>query len=285
MHTGRIIQNGSKMEQSTDNSLWNISVHPGDAEFKLLRLFRERKNYDIQFTLPFNSLLLVLDGGGGSSSFTNTGTGQTVVPENGDVILIPAMMPVWSRPRKEMLYIAIHFSLEYLPGCEVFDRNSPISTESDPAGVAAVNRQLEQEVRLKALFHVQAFALACALRHWPEDFETRARRVGPFASILNHVRKNIRADMNVAELAERFGESRKSFSRKFHRETGLSPKTFLDQELFRKVQLLIADETLKIDDIAERAGFSSGSYFSVFFKRLSGLTPGEYRTKILKSKI
>ena len=91
--------------------------------------------------------------------------------------------------------------------------------------------------------------------------------------------------MNVAELAERFGESRESFSRKFHRETGLSPKTFLDQELFRKVQLLIADETLKIDDIAERAGFSSGSYFSVFFKRLSGLTPGEYRTKILKSKI
>lgn len=263
---------------------WNISIHPGDAEFKLLHLFRERRNYDIYFTLPFNTLLLILDGGSGASSFENVKTGQIVIPKTGDIILVPAMMPVWSRPREDMLYIAIHFNLEYLPGCEVFDRNSPMSAESNPAEVAAINQYLESEPRLKALFRVQAFALAYAMRHWPAEFESRIRCIGPFVPVLNYIRENIRAEISVAELADFFGESQESFSRKFHREIGLAPKAFLEKELLRKVQTLFSDETLKIRDIAERTGFSSVAYFSVFFKRVSGMSPGEYKTQIIKSK-
>ena len=265
-------------------NVWNFPIQCGEAEFKLLRIFRERTNYNILYTLPFNTLLLILDGGSGASSFTNIETGQSIVPATGDIILIPAMMPVWSRPHNDMLYIAIHFNLEYLPGCEVFDRNTPMTAESNPAGVIDINHSLEHEPRLKTLFQVQAFALDYVLRHWPAGFENRIRRTSPFEPVLNYVREKICAGMSVDELADFFGESRESFSRKFHREIGIPPKAFLDQELFRKAQLLLSDANLKINTVARQTGFSSASYFSVFFKRISGISPGEYRTEIIKSK-
>lgn len=66
----------------------NVAIHPGDAEFKLLRLFRKRRNYDIYFTLPFNTILLILDGGNGASSFENVKTGQRMIPKTGNSIPI-----------------------------------------------------------------------------------------------------------------------------------------------------------------------------------------------------
>jgi len=261
-----------------------IDNRPGDAEIRLCRLFRERQNYNIHYTLPFNTLLLILDEGDRSSGFENVRTGEVCVPKTGDVLLVPAMLPVLSRPRDSMWYLAVHYNLELLPGCDVFDGEDRFFRENLPAETIAMNRVFDAGNRIETLFRFQQFLLNFSLRHWPDDCERKVLRMGPFTPVLNYIRENVNAKMNVAELADFFGETPASFSRKFHRALGMSPKNFLDKELLNKIQPLFNREMLKVRDIAAQMNFASEAYFSTFFKRLTGISPEEYRRMIIKSK-
>ena len=66
-------------------------------------------------------------------------------------------------------------------------------------------------------------------------------------------------------------------SRKFRQEMGITVTAYIiRQKIELAKQLLRADNT-PISDIAEQLCFSTQSYFSEQFRRVTGLTPGEYR--------
>ncbi len=43
---------------------------------------------------------------------------------------------------------------------------------------------------------------------------------------------------------------------------------------------MLADSRWKVQDIAQRLGFASPSYFAIFFKKMTGLTPQEFRERL-----
>jgi DNA-binding IclR family transcriptional regulator len=87
------------------------------------------------------------------------------------------------------------------------------------------------------------------------------------------------ADFVIEGVADELHVSYSWFRKAFKKETGLSPKGyFLRLKLDRAKKLLSeGDET--ISETAERLGFESANYFSVFFKSRTGLTPSQFQKK------
>lgn len=65
------------------------------------------------------------------------------------------------------------------------------------------------------------------------------------------------------------------FKQKFTTEMGISPREFINQQKIELAKTLLT-ENPNITDIALEIGFSSSSYFSVVFKRYTGMSPSEY---------
>lgn len=83
----------------------------------------------------------------------------------------------------------------------------------------------------------------------------------------------------IEPLADRFHMSFAHFSRRFKDELGMSPKQYLTNLRIQGAirELLNTDEPL--ETIARNNGFSNDNYFCKVFKKVTGLTPSEYRAR------
>jgi AraC-like DNA-binding protein len=88
---------------------------------------------------------------------------------------------------------------------------------------------------------------------------------------------HIESHVSRWKLAETIYVSEDYLSRIFHREMGLSPWDYLNRfrVFFAAGLLLKTDET--IQEIALRSGFQDHAYFCRVFKKIYGLSPGQYR--------
>jgi AraC family transcriptional regulator len=69
------------------------------------------------------------------------------------------------------------------------------------------------------------------------------------------------------------------FARQFRAATGLPPHQYvIARRVERAKQFLQGGGDLSLAQVAARAGFSSQSHFSLHFRRLVGVTPGQFRT-------
>ncbi|MBB6730178.1 AraC family transcriptional regulator [Cohnella zeiphila] len=83
-------------------------------------------------------------------------------------------------------------------------------------------------------------------------------------------------DWTVAELADLCGYHPSYFTKVFRESFGRNPKAFLVAERIKRAkQALLRGETT--ERAAERLGYASVHYFSNNFKKMTGMTPGEFR--------
>ncbi|KWX73682.1 AraC family transcriptional regulator [Paenibacillus riograndensis] len=80
------------------------------------------------------------------------------------------------------------------------------------------------------------------------------------------------------QLAEQMGLSKFHLLRTFSKYVGLTPNEYLNRtRIERAIELLTATD-LSIEAIASQVGYSSGSYFIKVFQKLTGQTPGSFRS-------
>ena len=87
------------------------------------------------------------------------------------------------------------------------------------------------------------------------------------------------ADENISlsQMASRFHLHVTYLSELFKKTTGKNYIDFITEVRIEKAKVLMADPLLKVFDIAERVGFSNPNYFSQVFKKITGLSPIDYR--------
>ena len=83
-------------------------------------------------------------------------------------------------------------------------------------------------------------------------------------------------------LASRAGYTEYYFSRKFKQEMGSSISKYIHQERIKKAKILLSTTNMSIIDISNELGFSSRSFFSDTFQKVTGETPAGYRRKNMK---
>lgn len=67
----------------------------------------------------------------------------------------------------------------------------------------------------------------------------------------------------------------------FKNETNQTLNQYLTEYRMEKAKQLLSDPRYKITDISSKVGYSDGNYFGKSFKKYTGVSPSEYREKIL----
>ncbi|EHS59354.1 response regulator [Paenibacillus kribbensis] len=86
-------------------------------------------------------------------------------------------------------------------------------------------------------------------------------------------------DISLQDMASRFYLSREYISRKFKQEYGVNLSDYLCRIRMDKAKLLLLNDKLRLHHIAGMVGYQDEKYFGKVFKKLEGVTPGEFRKR------
>ena len=85
--------------------------------------------------------------------------------------------------------------------------------------------------------------------------------------------------LSVSALAQEAKMSQVHFRRLFHAMYNTSPAKFIAAARVAKAKSLLEISEMRLEDVAEQAGFASVAYLCSVFKATTGLTPSQYRNE------
>lgn len=95
-----------------------------------------------------------------------------------------------------------------------------------------------------------------------------------------YINDNISEKITIDEICEALHVNKYYLCHLFKKITDMSIFEYIrERRLSIARKLLISDVELPISEVAMRSGFSSFSYFNQTFKKINGVTPGDYRIK------
>jgi len=240
----------------------------------------------ILYARPPEQLDLVYEGGK-----------RHVPPPAGAIMLMPAGSPcrVRSSGRKDQLHIFLEPGLVGRVAAEAFDLDParltvpPLDGLELPhlrAAMTAVGAELASggpggPLAAESLANLLAVHL---IRHVsaPRRLERGRDGVlprGRLRAVVEYIEEHLDGCPTLAQLAAVVRLNPYHFARQFKAATGLPPHQYVIlRRVERAKELLQAGTDLSLAEVALRAGFSDQSQFSRHFKRLVGVTPGQFRT-------
>ncbi len=97
------------------------------------------------------------------------------------------------------------------------------------------------------------------------------------AFIKNYIKQYFREEINLDTLAEAGHINKYYLAHSFKKCVGVSPIEYLIQTRIRESKILLETTNYPISDISTITGFSSQSFFAQSFKRVTNLSPSQYR--------
>lgn len=171
------------------------------------------------------------------------------------------------------LIIAVEEGLSYLSGKNnISSRNLPVKFASGQV----IKNTLE--LTLISLIRSHSF----------DDKEHSTKRKAASNNqivnlVIDYLKDHIQEKILLNDLALTVGYSTSHLSALFQKETGMSIKTYFNKLRIDTAKDLIAKQNMSIQQISEQLNFDSVQYFSLRFKKETGLTPSQYAT-FLKSQ-
>jgi AraC family transcriptional regulator len=224
------------------------------------------------------------------------GVKRHVPPPAGSIYVVPAGSPVQVRSRrwKDSLHIYLEPGLVARVAAEAFDLDParltvpPLDALDLPhlrAAMGAVDAELTAggaggPLAAESLANVLAVHLirqVLAPRR-PERGPDGALPQGRLRAVVEYIEEHLDASPSLGQMAAVARLSAYHFARQFKAATGLPPHQYvIARRVERARQLLRAGTDLSLAEVAACAGFSDQSQFSHHFKRLVGVTPGQFR--------
>ena len=94
---------------------------------------------------------------------------------------------------------------------------------------------------------------------------------------MSYIQMNLNQPLTIAHLAQRANQHQDYFSRQFLQYCGERPLNYIHEKKIERAQYLITTTNMIYTDIAAETGFSSLPHFSKIFKKVTGMTPDNYR--------
>ena len=224
----------------------------------------------------------------GCADFHDCESGETIHVKEGDIIFVVQGCIYTSdwhgTPKVE--YTSIHFSFEHLT---TFPKGGKFFLQKVDASLLPPDIGENYEQMLKSCndggspFEVLEcfYKILCKvvplLKFKPTAYDSR------ITSAIEYIEQNYQKPLTVDELAAHSNMSASRFFPRFKKEVGATPVEYINRyRVNRAILLLISDSELSVEDIAERTGFESSAYFRRVFKKMTGLSPREYRASAVE---
>jgi AraC family transcriptional regulator len=227
------------------------------------------------------------------------GVKRHVPPPAGSIMLVPAGSPAlwrWSGSLHSV-HVFLEPGLVARVGAEEFGLDPgrltvpPFDALDLPwmrAAMSAVDAELTAggaggRLAAESLANVLAVHL---IRHVSAPRQPTHRRAGTLSraklrSVVEYVEAHLDTGPTLEQMAAIARLSTNYFAWQFKRATGLPPHQYvLARRVKRAKQLLQTESDFSLAEVAAHAGFSDQSQFSHHFKRLIGVTPGQFRMRV-----
>jgi len=107
--------------------------------------------------------------------------------------------------------------------------------------------------------------------------EKREKQAEVMSDIINYIEKNYKDRPSLSELSKNLGYEYCYFSKIFNRMFSMTFKEYLNVYRFNEACAMLASTDIPITEVAHESGFGSIRSFNNTFKKLSGLSPSEYK--------
>jgi transcriptional regulator GlxA family with amidase domain len=99
------------------------------------------------------------------------------------------------------------------------------------------------------------------------------------------IEKNIEEKFTVEELAEKMAVGRRSFERRFKRATKNSVLEYIQRVKIEAAKRNIENSRKNISEVMFEVGYTDTKAFRTIFKKITGITPAEYRNRYNKLEV
>ncbi len=96
-----------------------------------------------------------------------------------------------------------------------------------------------------------------------------------------YIKEHVSEDISLTRLSEISGYNTHYLSRIFRAQTGRTLTEYIGQKKLERISELMKDSRLNINDVAEKTGFQTRTYFNRFIKKWTGKSPKDYRAELL----
>ncbi|PWJ49488.1 response regulator transcription factor [Faecalicatena contorta] len=100
--------------------------------------------------------------------------------------------------------------------------------------------------------------------------------------VKRYINEHLTDDITVAGIAQYFYLSPNYFSRLFKRVTNEGCNEYIVRKRIEKAKYILAATNMKIGKIAGDVGYRDSNYFSLAFKKQTGMSPQQYRESVRK---
>jgi len=173
------------------------------------------------------------------------------------------------------------FSKEKLSHCETPDiLKSIIICDYIPeaSNYLLISEQLFNKKELNYRAFVSSY-IKLSLIHMCQGVSTSRKAIDVITAVKEYIDTVNLNELTNAKIAERFHYHPHYLSKVFKRTTGYTLNQYIMNIKIEKAKLLLASTDFSIEEIAWKAYFQSTSYFIKMFKKLTGLTPKQYRSR------
>ncbi len=95
--------------------------------------------------------------------------------------------------------------------------------------------------------------------------------------IVNYINDNLETNMTVSKISEAVNLSKSTLYSILSNHFNCTVNEYINKKRIEKSMKLLMDTDLTIDEIAQKSGFSSMSYYSKTFKKIHGVSPLKFR--------
>lgn len=96
---------------------------------------------------------------------------------------------------------------------------------------------------------------------------------------LAYIHEHCASGITVEDVLDQLGVSRRNLEVQMKRTTGQSPKNAISRARIERAKAMLTGGDDTMDRIARAVGYDSANRFFIVFKRITGMTPGQYRQR------
>ena len=104
-----------------------------------------------------------------------------------------------------------------------------------------------------------------------------AKSIGSFADSAPGPRQSLGAELPVEKLAARVKLNRTTLQQVFRQMYGMTIYEYRTQVRMQEARNLLLEEELSVTEIAGLCGYTNASKFAAVFRKVTGVSPGEWR--------
>ncbi|MCR4798178.1 MAG: AraC family transcriptional regulator [Lachnospiraceae bacterium] len=167
----------------------------------------------------------------------------------------------------------------------IINKRGTLKTKENHPVQAKLVLDIIRECREQPLYYKESikgylYSLAVEILRLDEEREQakRANKVNTYIKdAITYIHDHYREEIKISEVADGSGLSETHFRRLFEEVMNMKPVEYINLVRIDHACNLIEKENLSMEDVCYRVGYQTPSTFNRNFKRLTGLTPYQWR--------